>query len=204
MNAERDHANAGRRAWCLGTLLSVAVYLLLVAPLAYLVFYPLCGPTSRGRSSKIQRAESHIESHFATALDMFKAAVGRYPTTEEGLRILTTPVGVGTDGRKQPILQKLPRDPWGSEYQYACPGTYNVDAYDLWSYGPDGQPSGGDDLTNWEHKDVPADPDGGPWTWGFLFVLACGVVLLLGILSLGFWRRARKHVTLCEERGGNE
>ena len=47
-------------------------------------------------------------------------------------------------------MKKLPKDPWGSPYQYLSPGTRGE--YDLFSYGADGRP-GGDgnaaDIGNW-------------------------------------------------------
>ena len=41
----------------------------------------------------------------------------------------------------------MPKDPWGKDYQYKCPGEHGD--YDLFSYGPDGQPSS-DDITSWK------------------------------------------------------
>ena len=44
-------------------------------------------------------------------------------------------------------------DPWGNLYKYQAPGVHNVDSYDLWSCGPNGQDDsahgGGDDIANW-------------------------------------------------------
>jgi general secretion pathway protein G len=102
------------------------------------------------RQAKVKTAKMWIEVRFAAALDTFKAKVGRYPTTAEGLHVLTTK---GTDeggGEGAPLLRRIPRDPWGNEYQYTCPGEHNVDSYDLYSFGPDGKPGTGDDITNWE------------------------------------------------------
>ncbi len=41
---------------------------------------------------------------------------------------------------------KLPPDPWGQPYQYACPGTHNKNSYDVWSKGDPSHPS---DIGNW-------------------------------------------------------
>ena len=53
-----------------------------------------------------------------------------------------------------PYLQKgaVPRDPWGNAYQYRFPGQHNASGYDLYSFGPDGQDGGGDDIDNWTQK----------------------------------------------------
>ena len=47
-------------------------------------------------------------------------------------------------------LDRLPKDPWGNEYQYLQPGTHG--AVDIFSLGADGQPGGEDvnaDIGNW-------------------------------------------------------
>jgi general secretion pathway protein G len=99
---------------------------------------------------EVRKAMLQIKANFATALDTFAIAVRRYPSTEEGLRVLTTTSWTDPHGRRQVILKTVPRDPWGNEYQYVYPGTHNRDSYDLWSSGPDGKPGGGDDIANWE------------------------------------------------------
>ena len=43
-------------------------------------------------------------------------------------------------------LKDLPTDPWGNAYQYAYPGQRNLNGYDLWSLGPDGQDGTEDDI----------------------------------------------------------
>ena len=45
----------------------------------------------------------------------------------------------------------MPKDPWGNDYIYVCPGEYGD--FDLSSYGADGQPGGegeNADINNWE------------------------------------------------------
>jgi type II secretion system protein G len=146
--------------------------------------------------SRIIAAQVQIEANFATALDTYKAIVGRYPTTEEGLHILLTTVG----DRTVPIMQKIPRDPWRNEYQYVCPGVHNPNSYDLCSYGPDRQPGGGDDYTNWEQGNASAEPDG-QTSAGFLAIVAvCGVVVLTCAMLLVFRRQAEKRVASPKER----
>jgi general secretion pathway protein G len=43
----------------------------------------------------------------------------------------------------------VPKDPWGNDYVYECPGKNNPTSYDVSSMGPDGQLGGTDDITNW-------------------------------------------------------
>ena len=46
-----------------------------------------------------------------------------------------------------PYVRALPSDPWGNPYLYRQPGAEGK-AFDLTSYGRDGRPGGGDDITN--------------------------------------------------------
>ncbi|MBI2933081.1 MAG: type II secretion system protein GspG, partial [Planctomycetes bacterium] len=39
-----------------------------------------------------------------------------------------------------------PKDPWGNEYVYKCPGEKYPDSYDLLSLGKDGQAGTEDDV----------------------------------------------------------
>ena len=43
-------------------------------------------------------------------------------------------------------------DPFGMPYKYRYPGTENPGSYDLWSYGADNDPAGGDNITNWRKQ----------------------------------------------------
>ena len=45
-------------------------------------------------------------------------------------------------------LDKLPKDPWGRDYQYSKPGIHNKKSFDVFSLGPDGKKSD-DDIGNW-------------------------------------------------------
>lgn len=82
---------------------------------------------------------AHIQiENLATALDLYKLEVGRYPSSLEDL--VREPSGV--DGWNGPYLKKktLPLDPWGRPFIYAYPGKEG--AYDLLSLGADGSPGG--------------------------------------------------------------
>jgi general secretion pathway protein G len=128
------------------TLIELMLVLVILATLAGLVAPKFVG---YGKKAKIQTAKTQI-GNFATALDAFEVAVGRYPASAEGLDALVhKPVNDPGEWDK-PFLQKIPLDPWGQEYQYQYPGQHNVDSYDLYSYGPDQKMAGGDDITNWE------------------------------------------------------
>lgn len=134
------------------TLIELLVVMVILAVLAAAVIPRVVGRTE---DAKRARAVADIES-LGTALDMYHADNGNYPTTEQGLMALreaptSDPVPKGWNG---PYLKKaLPRDPWGNEYVYRCPGDHNPDSYDLMSYGADGQAGGTGkdaDIGNWD------------------------------------------------------
>jgi general secretion pathway protein G len=78
------------------------------------------------------------------SLARYRSITGRYPTTEQGLATLVTQptepyIGRGT------LLSSMPKDPWGSDYIYFCPGRVHPESYDLYSAGPDRIPGTSDD-----------------------------------------------------------
>ncbi|HUD48170.1 MAG TPA: type II secretion system protein GspG [Candidatus Baltobacteraceae bacterium] len=94
-----------------------------------------------------------INFSFKIALKDFQVDCGRLPTTTEGLRALlkrppTLPAGANWLG---PYLNAIdvPKDRWGHEYVYRCPGRHNPDEFDVFSCGPDGIPDTVDDIGNW-------------------------------------------------------
>jgi general secretion pathway protein G len=128
------------------TLIELLVVIIIIGLLAALV-----GPRFFGKvgSAKLKAAKAQIEM-FGTALDTFRLDVGRYPTTEEGLKALREkPAGV--DHWEGPYLPKeIPLDPWGRPYVYKSPGDH--EEYDLFSYGLDGSEGGegeNQDVVSW-------------------------------------------------------
>lgn len=108
---------------------------------------------SRPDQAKVTVAKGDIKA-IAAALDMYKLDNFSYPSTQQGLEALVSrpsgspqPRNWNADG----YLKRLPKDPWGNEYQYLAPGTKGP--YDLSSYGADGKPGGSElnaDIGNWE------------------------------------------------------
>jgi general secretion pathway protein G len=90
--------------------------------------------------SKVKAAKIQLQS-FGSALDLFYLDAGRFPSTSEGLSALVQRVpGVGA--WNGPYLKggNVPNDPWNSPYVYRSPGERG--AYDIMSYGADGQEGG--------------------------------------------------------------
>jgi general secretion pathway protein G len=90
--------------------------------------------------SKVKAAKIQLQS-FGSALDLFYLDAGRFPSTAEGLAALVQPpAGVGA--WNGPYLKggNVPHDPWNNPYVYRAPGERG--AYDIISYGSDGQEGG--------------------------------------------------------------
>jgi general secretion pathway protein G len=91
-------------------------------------------------------------SALGAALGAFKVDNGRYPTSAEGLAVLSTDPS-GLPKWKGPYIERpVGNDPWGNPYVYVCPGKHNPDSYDLHSFGPDGKDGTADDITNWDKR----------------------------------------------------
>lgn len=119
------------------TLIELLVVMVIIGLLVALVGPNVIG---QGEKAKPKAARAQI-ANFASALEMFKMEIGRYPTEEEGLQALRArPPGVEKwDG---PYLAKnVPRDPWDRSYVYRNSGNN----YEVLSYGDDGV-SGGSGL----------------------------------------------------------
>jgi general secretion pathway protein G len=134
------------------TLIELLLVMVILAVLAALVVPKFAG---RGEDARKNAALTQIKSLFSTALDTYEADNGAYPTSAQGLQALVTQPGQGTDtkGWKGPYIKgDVPKDPWGNEYIYRCPGTQNSTGYDLLSTGKDGREGTEDDITNWTQK----------------------------------------------------
>ncbi len=134
------------------TLIELMVVIVILGILAGLIVPRIMG---RPEEAKQLKAKMQIES-IETALKLYKLDSGMYPDTEQGLQALVELPDTGTlpkKWRKGGYLEKgrLPKDPWGNEFIYLCPGVH--DDYDIISYGSDGV-SGGDDkdkdINSWE------------------------------------------------------
>ena len=129
------------------TLIELLVVMLILGLLAALVGPKLFGKVGK---AKIRAAKAQI-SLIEDALDAFRLDVGRYPTTEEGLQALVEqPSGV-TKWDGPYLKKKVPKDPWGHDYVYKCPGEHGD--YDLYSLGADGEEGGegeNADITSWD------------------------------------------------------
>ncbi|MFQ5631789.1 MAG: type II secretion system major pseudopilin GspG [bacterium] len=133
------------------TLIEVMLVVIIIGVLIALVVPQFSGRTEQARKAA---AKADIQANIAVALEMYYLDNGAYPTTEQDLDALLhkpdmPPLPISWNG---PYLKKNSslRDPWKEKYVYISPGEHNPESYDLYSFGPDRQQGGEDDLNNWD------------------------------------------------------
>jgi general secretion pathway protein G len=116
------------------TLIEILVVLVILSLIATAVAVNVVGRASTARVDRAKTDEQRIASD---GVEAYKVMRGRYPTTEEGLKILIDEKFLKPNSEGGKLL-----DPWGREYIYLYPGQAHPDAFDVKSYGADGQPGG--------------------------------------------------------------
>jgi len=91
-------------------------------------------PQDKREEAKRQQANAQI-AQLRAALAMYEIDTGSFPTTSQGLQALiekpaTDPVPKHWKG-PYVAVKEIPKDPWGREYVYRCPGTRNPTGCDL-------------------------------------------------------------------------
>ena len=127
------------------TLIELLLVLVILGILAAIVVPKFSGRTEQAR---VTAAQSQI-STFGTALDSFEVDMGFYPKGRNGLNDLFQSPRDSQNWKGPYLKSEIPKDPWGNEYVYECPGLQNPSSYDLMSMGPDGRAGTEDDITNW-------------------------------------------------------
>ena len=95
--------------------------------------------------AKAMRVQADIQA-IQTQLQLYESMNGFFPTTEQGLQALVSqPQNDPRPNRWYQLFKQVPKDPWGSDYVYRCPGLKTSGGYDLYSAGPDRTPETPDD-----------------------------------------------------------
>ncbi|TAK65964.1 MAG: type II secretion system protein GspG [Betaproteobacteria bacterium] len=121
------------------TLLEVMVVVVILGILAALVVPKII---SRPDEARVIAAKQDIAS-LMQALKLYRLDNQRYPTTEQGLQALLakpTSAPIPLNWKPGGYVERLPKDPWGSPYQYLAPGVRGE--IDVFSYGADAAPGG--------------------------------------------------------------
>ena len=132
------------------TLIEVLVVIAILGILAAIVV-----PRIMDRPDEAKRVAAKADiAAIAQVLKLYRLDNGIYPTTDQGLGALvqrpaTNPVPA--NWKQGGYLDRLPKDPWGGDYQYLSPGVRGE--IDLFSLGAD-RARGGEgnnaDIGNWD------------------------------------------------------
>jgi len=131
------------------TLIEIMVVLIIIGLLAGIVV-----PRLMGRTEEAKRIKTAVQiKNLQSSLDLYKLDSGVYPSTDQGLQALVEKPAVGempNNWKEGGYIDKIPKDPWGSNYVYISPGVHGD--YDLYSYGADGEEGGegrNADIQSW-------------------------------------------------------
>jgi general secretion pathway protein G len=130
------------------TLVEIMVVVVILGVLAATIIPQFMGTK---HDAKVSAAKAHL-AELESALERLYIHLDRYPTTDEGLKLLVEPPASEDKKWRGPYIKILRPDPWGHPYQYRNPGTRHTAGFDLWSRGADGADGGegeGADLGNW-------------------------------------------------------
>ena len=103
--------------------------------------------SGRGGEAKLAAAQNDVASLHG-AIVAYQSDLGRLPTANEGFDVLVQRPADGNPNWHGPYLQETPSDPWGRPYVYVKPGAGGSAGFNVLSYGPDGKPGGGDDISD--------------------------------------------------------
>ncbi len=131
------------------SLLELMVVVVIMSILALVIMPRII---DRPDQARVARVKSDL-AVLSGALKLYKLDNFRYPTTEQGLRALIDPpttAPVPQNYAQNGYIDRLPVDPWGSEYQYLQPGVH--DEIDIFTLGADGVSGGSgmdSDIGSW-------------------------------------------------------
>jgi general secretion pathway protein G len=116
------------------TLIEIMVVMVILGLIATAVAVNVVGAAGKARTD---RAKTDVQRIASDGVEAFKVMRGRYPTTEEGLKLLIDEKFLKPNSPEGKL-----NDPWNHEYIYLYPGQAHPDSFDVKSYGADGQPGG--------------------------------------------------------------
>jgi len=131
------------------TLIELMVVIVILGILAAIVVPRVMDNPDK---AKIVKAKQDIRA-LESSLDFYRLDNFNYPSTDQGLEALVSePSGSPEvkNWKEGGYMKRLPKDPWGNEYQFLNPGVNG--AIDIFSYGADGEEGGEGldaDVGNW-------------------------------------------------------
>jgi len=126
------------------TLIEIIIVVTILAILAGLIIPRYVGRVEEARKVKVVTQIRELMK----ALELYRLDNSKYPSTEQGLQALVEqPTSEPQPLKWRQYMDKIPKDAWGNDYIYLCPGTHG--AFDIISIGPDGK-EGEDDIMSWD------------------------------------------------------
>lgn len=131
------------------TLVEVLVVVVILGILAAVVVPRVMDQPDR---AKVTKARADVQA-MVTALNIYRLENNNYPSTNQGLVALVQPPAgqpAAPNWKQGGYIDRLPKDPWGGDYQYLNPGIHGE--IDIWSLGADGALNGegiSSDIGNW-------------------------------------------------------
>ena len=130
------------------SLIEIMVVVVIMGILAALVVPNLM---DRPDQARVVAAKQDIGA-IMQALKLYRLDNGRYPSTQDGLKILTGKSEQTGAANGRVYMDRLPNDPWGAPYQYLNPGVHAE--VDVFSLGADNK-AGGEgvdaDIGSWNN-----------------------------------------------------
>ena len=121
------------------TLIEILIVVVILGILAGIV---VVNVMDRPDQARVVAARSDIAA-IMNALKLYRLDNSTYPSSEQGLQALVKKPENGEPPRNwkpSGYLERLPKDPWNTEYQYLNPGIHGE--IDVFSFGRDGRPGG--------------------------------------------------------------
>jgi len=131
------------------TLIEIMVVIVIIGIMATMIVPSIM---SKPDEARVIAAKQDINT-LVQALKIYRLDIGRYPTTEQGLKALVekpTAEPIPQNWKPGGYLDLLPKDPWGYAYQYQNPGSRSE--MDVFSFGADNKSGGTSldaDIGNW-------------------------------------------------------
>lgn len=131
------------------TLIEIMVVIAIIGILATLIVPKIMGRPDEARIT----AAKHDVGTLVQSLKLYRLDIGRYPSAEQGLKALVVKPSsdpIPHNWKPGGYLDRLPKDPWGSLYQFTNPGIHGE--IDVYSFGADMKAGGvgtDADIGNW-------------------------------------------------------
>ncbi|MCW5593536.1 MAG: type II secretion system major pseudopilin GspG [Burkholderiales bacterium] len=132
------------------TLIEILVVVAILGILAAIIV-----PRVMDRPDEAKRVAARADvAAIVQALKLYRLDNGFYPATDQGLAALVqkpASAPVPNNWKQGGYLERLPKDPWGSDYQYLNPGVKGeIDVFSLGADRTRGGDGSGADIGNWD------------------------------------------------------